>query len=131
MIISDTYNELIELESCTIYKRTDGILVYIIKPGMIMKISDVKMQFAAFLKIQKGEHSPLLVKADDLRQLPPEVKDFMNATIADFATRLAILTNNPLPTFIYRIAFYLTPPPVPSQIFKSETEALEWLKKRK
>jgi hypothetical protein len=128
-MISDSFTSLIELDTCTIYKRTDGIVVYIIKPGITMKVKDVQHQLDAFLKIQNGELSPLLVKADDLRQLPTEVKDFMNATISEFATRLAILTNNPLPTFIYRIAFYLTPPPVPSQIFKSEKEALDWLRK--
>jgi hypothetical protein len=124
----DPYS-LTELESCRIYKRTDDIIVYEIKPDKPIILSDVKLHLAAFLEIQKGKRSPLIVYADNLKRLGPEEKAFMNATIAQFATKLAIMTTNPLPTFIYRIAFYLTPPPVPSQIFRSEKEAIEWLKK--
>jgi hypothetical protein len=103
--------------------------VYDIKPDQALSLSEVKRHLVAFLEIEKGNRSPLMVYADHLKRLGPEEKAFMNATISKFATKLAIVTNNPLPTFIYRIAFYLTPPPVPSQIFKSETKALEWLKK--
>jgi hypothetical protein len=123
------YNSLTELESCRIYKRSDGIIVYEIKPDKPIILSDVRQHLVAFLEIQKGKCSPLLVYADHLKSLGPEEKAFMNATISQFATKLAIMTTNPLPTFIYRIAFYLTPPPVPSQIFKSEKEAIEWLQK--
>ncbi|MDF2438263.1 MAG: hypothetical protein K0Q95_2639 [Bacteroidota bacterium] len=122
------YTDSIELNSCIIYKRNDGVLVYEIKPDIPLVLEDVKRHLAAFLEIEKGGRSPLIVYADHLKRLGPEEKAFMNATITQFATKLAIMTVNPLPTFIYRIAFYLTPPPVPSQIFKTEKEALEWLK---
>jgi hypothetical protein len=117
----------IHLDCSTIYKRTDGIVVFVPKKSTYT-LDEIKAQLKAFLEIQKGQRSPLLVIPSQLRKLEDDQKKFMNENISNFATKLCVLTNSPLPTFIFNVIFYLTPPPIPSKILKTEPEAIAWLK---
>ncbi|MDF2437683.1 MAG: hypothetical protein K0Q95_2059 [Bacteroidota bacterium] len=128
MIYGGDYVASVKLSCSTIYKRADGIIVFApVKSHFTL--DEIKAQLNGFLEIQKGEVSPLLVLPGKLQKLEDEQKKFMNANISRFASKLCILTNNPLPTFIFNIIFYLTPPPIPSRVLKTESEAIAWLKK--
>lgn len=121
----------IELSCSTIYKRSDGILVFRFKPGkQDVTMAEVKAQLNAFLEIQDGLQSPLLVIPNQLQQLDNEQKMYTNANISRFATKMCVLTDSPIPTFIFNIIFYLSPPPIPAKILKTESEAIAWLRKK-
>jgi hypothetical protein len=130
MIPQEEVAEIIELSCSTIYKRKDGILVFRLLPGKtVVSLDEVKNQLQAFLKIQKGERSPLMTVVNQLQKLDNDQKMYMNAHVAEFASKFCIVTDSAIPTFIYNIIFYLSPPPVPSKILKTEEDAIEWLKK--
>jgi hypothetical protein len=127
MIKDSDYVASVKLGCSTIYKRADGIVVFVpVKSHFTL--DEIKAQLQGFLEIQNGERSPLLVLPGKLQKLEDDQKKFMNENISRFATRMCVLTTSPLPTFIFNIIFYLTPPPIPSKILKTETEAIVWLK---
>ncbi|MDF2437682.1 MAG: hypothetical protein K0Q95_2058 [Bacteroidota bacterium] len=118
------------VSSGTIYKRKDGILVY--RPDSAkdsVTVQELEEQHNAFLKIQKGERSPLMVIAGKLRKLEDNEKRFIVTMMPEFASKYCVVTNTYIPTFIFNIFIFLMRPPIPGKIFKTETEALEWLSK--
>ncbi|HEX8515266.1 MAG TPA: hypothetical protein VF868_03635 [Bacteroidia bacterium] len=116
--------------SGTIYKRTDGILVFRQIPGRdSVTLDELKEQLNAFLEIQKGEQTPLMVVAEKLKRLESEEKIFLSSTVDQFASKVAIVTTTPIPTFIFNIFLFLTRPAIPGRIFDSEKLAMEWLKR--
>jgi hypothetical protein len=128
MMNEEEYVSSVKLDCSTIYKRADGLIVFVPKKPHFT-LDEIKAQFKGFMEIQKGERSPLLVIPGRLQKLEDDQKKFMNENISKFASRMCVLTDSPLPTFIFNIIFYLTPPPIPSKIVKTESEAIAWLKK--
>jgi len=130
MILNENFIEIRTLESGTIYKRADGILILRQVEGRnSVKLQELKNQLEAFLDIQKGELSPLIVVVSRLEKLENEEKMFLMSTITKFANKVCIVTNSPIPTFIFNIIFFLFRPTIPSRIFKTEKEAFEWSEK--
>jgi hypothetical protein len=128
MIQTEDYIAIRSIESGTIYKRADGILVLRQVEGKDnVTIKDLKDQLEVFLDIQKGEKSPLVVVADRLKRLDNEEKMFLTSTVTQFANKIGIVANTPIPTFIFNVFLFLTRPSIPTKIFTTETEALEWL----
>jgi hypothetical protein len=129
--MDDLITHTIELDCSIISKRSDGIVVFRFKPGKrTVNLLEAKAQLQAFLEIQQGERSPVLCVVNQLEKLESDEKAFMNANLVKFATCMCIVTDSPIPTFIFNIAFYLSPPPIPSKILKTEKDALIWLKKQ-
>lgn len=129
-MISGDVTDIIHLDCSTIYKRTDGVLVFRLLPEKTnVSLQDIKNQLKAFLEIQKGERSPLMVIVNQLQRLENDQKMFMMSHIEEFASKVCIVTDNPIPTFIFNIIFYISPLPVPSKILRTEEEAIKWLKK--
>jgi hypothetical protein len=128
-MVSEEFITVRELSSGTIYKRTDGILVLREVPGReSVTIPELEEQLKVFLEIQKGEVSPILIVVDKLKKLDNEEKMFIMSTISQFANKTAMVTNSPIPTFIFNILFFLFRPSIPSKIFNNEEEAITWLK---
>jgi hypothetical protein len=128
MIETEDYFTVRSIESGTIYKRTDGILILRQVEGKDnVTIKDLKDQLEVFLDIQNGEKSPLMVVADRIKKLENEEKMFLTSTVAQFANKIGIVANTPIPTFIFNVFLFLTRPSIPTKIFMTEIEALEWL----
>jgi hypothetical protein len=118
-----------ELSSCTIYKRSDGILILRQPEGRdSVTIPEIEEQMEVFLDIQKGELSPLLVVVNKIKKLENEEKMLLMSSITKIANRVAMVTTNPMAIFIFNILIFLYRPPMPSKVFSKEQEASEWLK---
>lgn len=129
MILEEDYITIRSIESGTIYKRPDGILVLRQVQGKdSVTLSELKDQLKTFLEIQNGDRSPLLVVVDRLKKLDNEEKMFLTSTLSQFASKVCIVTNTPVPTFIFNVFLFLSRPAIPSKIFTTEKEALEWLR---
>jgi hypothetical protein len=129
MIQKEEFITVRSIDSGTIYKRMDGILIFRqIKGRDSVTLDELKEQLKVFLEIQKGELSPVLIVVDGLKKLDSEEKMFLTSTITQFASKIAIVTYTPVPTFIFNIFLFLSRPAIPSKMFSSEKEALEWLK---
>lgn len=128
-MISEDVTDIIHLDCSTIYKRRDGILVFRLVPEKtIVSLQEIKNQLKAFLEIQKGECSPLMVIVNQLQRLENDQKMYMMSHIEEFASRVCIVTDHPIPTFIFNIIFYISPLPIPAKIMRTEEEAIKWLK---
>jgi hypothetical protein len=118
------------LSSGKIYKRTDGILVLRQLPERDnVTVDELKEQLEAFIEIQKGEKSPLLVVVDKLKKLENEEKRFLMSSVEKFSSKVSLVTKSPIPTFIFNVMFYLSNSPVPCKVFNNEEDALIWLSK--
>jgi hypothetical protein len=125
----EDYITIRSIESGTIYKRTDGILILRQLPDRdTVTLKELQDQLVVFLAIQNGELSPLIVVVDRLAKLENEEKMFLSSTVTQFANKICIVTDTPLPTFIFNIFLFLTRPSIPAKIFKTEKEALKWAK---
>jgi len=118
------------VQAGTILKRSDGILFFKQAPGRErITVEEIKEQYAVFMDIQKGERSPLLVIAAQLRRLDNEEKMYLSSTVQHFANKMGIVTNSPILIFIFNVLFFVSRPEIPSKVFRSEDEAVSWLKK--
>lgn len=128
---SDDFTIVKVLSSCTIYKRTDGILVLRQAAGKdSLTVAEIKEQLMVIVAIQKGDLSPYLTVADKLIKLGNEEKMLIRSSLPEFASKAALVTNNLLVGFIFNVFLSLYRPSIPSKIFNSETEALIWLKEK-
>jgi hypothetical protein len=127
-MIEDQFIEVRHVETGTIYKRTDGILVFRQSKNFDqVTIAQLQQQLDVFLEIQKGAFSPLIVVVNKLSKLENDEKIFLISSIAKFSNKVCVVANTPVPVFIFNILFFLSRPAVPSKVVKSEEEALKWI----
>lgn len=130
MIDESDFINVTVIGSGTIYKRRDGILIFKQASGRdSVTVAELEEQHEAFMNIQKGSRSPLVVIVEKLKKLDNEEKMFLASKIPLFADKFCIVTTSVIPTFIFNVFIFLNRPAIPGKIFHTVEEAIEWIKK--
>lgn len=123
-----TKNNEIETSTSIIYFK-DEILYIEFKEDCTVRLSDIDEIINVREEIQKDKKVLVLVDIRNLWQADKDAREKASApAMIDFNIALAILSNS-LPTRILG-NFYMkfNQPNVPTKMFNSEEEALEWLR---
>lgn len=80
-------------------------------------------------ELTKGENFPILVKLYSFKKLTKEARDyFASKQACEGILAGAIYTESVLENTIANLFLLLSPPAIPTKVFKNEEKAMEWLK---
>jgi hypothetical protein len=107
----------------------DGIVRIIHVPNAAVTLEDAKETMAAYLKINEGVRRPLFVDTKEMKSLAREARQYYaGEEAARVASAVAIIVDTPVSRVLGNFYLGLSSPHLPSRLFTSEDEALEWLK---
>ena len=107
----------------------DGIVRIIHVPGAQLTLEDAKETMASYLKLYKGKRRPLLVDTKTMKSMTRETRQYYaGAEAAQVASAAAIIVGTPVSRVLGNFYLGLSNPHLPSRLFTSEDEAMEWLK---
>jgi len=123
-------NEIFETRTVKIWLGEDGILRMVgIKPNASVTLTEAKENFDACVKASKGKKRPLFVDIRQIKSVDRESRQYTaGEATAKFTYRVAILFGSPLSKFFGNLFLKLNNPLLPTKLFSSEDEAIEWLK---
>lgn len=122
--------ESIQLDFGLIELRSDEILTFIPKESIsTFNLDQVKELLAALKKITAGIPKPYYTDNSNLNSsLESEIKTFISNHFHEFATMCAMKENSAITRFIPHTFVHLNKPKIPIKMFKTEKEAIHWLK---
>lgn len=107
----------------------DGIVRIIHVPGAEVTLEDAKETMAAYLRLNKGKRLPLFIDTKTMKSMSRETrKYYAGKEAAKVASAAAIIVGTPVSRVLGNFYLGLSNPHLPSRLFSSEDEALEWLK---
>ena len=113
----------------TVWVGTDGIVRIIHVPGADVTLEDAKETMAAYLQLNAGKRLPLFVDTKTMRSLAREArKYFAGEEAARVASAVALIIETPVSRVLGNFYLGLSNPRLPTRLFTSESDALEWLK---
>jgi hypothetical protein len=112
-----------------VWVEADGIARVIHVPGAEVTLEDAKETMAAYLKLNQGRRMPLFVDTKAMKSMSRETrKYYAGEEAAKVASAAAIIVGTPASRVLGNFYLGLSNPHLPSRLFSSEEEALEWLK---
>ena len=107
----------------------DGIVRIIHVPGAEVTLEDCKETMAAYLRLNKGKRLPLFVDTKKMKSFSREARKYFSGDeAANVASAAAIVVDTPVSRVLGNFYLGVSNPHLPSRLFSSENEALEWLK---
>lgn len=107
----------------------DGIVRIIHVPGAEVTLEDAKETMLAYLQIRQDKRRPLLVDTRTMKFLAREArKYYAGDEAAKGASAVAIIVGTPVSRVLGNFYLGFSNPHLPSRLFSSDDEALEWLK---
>ncbi|MFA6168910.1 MAG: hypothetical protein WC700_19955 [Gemmatimonadaceae bacterium] len=107
----------------------DGIVRIIHVPGAEVTLEDAKETMLAYLQIRQDKRRPLFVDTRTMKSLAREArKYYAGDEAAQVASAVAIIVGTPVSRVLGNFYLGLSNPHLPSRLFSSDDEALEWLK---
>ena len=107
----------------------DGICRIIHAPGAEVTLQDAQETMAAYLKLNDGERLPLLIDTKTMKSISREARHFYaGEEAAKCASAVALILKTPVSRVLGNFYLGLSNPHLPSRLFTSDDEALEWLK---
>jgi hypothetical protein len=127
-----THPHIVKHEKCeigNIILRDDKILMF--KPfdgKTTVTVDQAKEMYDVFMDITKG--IPHLYYSDNtnMKGIESDARVYVNSKIHHFASALSIKENSAVIRFITHSMVYLNKPKIPIKMFKTEDNAIEWLK---
>ncbi len=110
--------------------RSDGILTFIPNKDIeTYNIDQLKKMLNIFNIITEGKQYPYYSDNTKLvGNFTSEAKIFMSNHFHEFANAFAMKENSAVTRFITHTFIYLNKPQIPIKMFKTEKEAINWLK---
>lgn len=107
----------------------DGIVRIVWVPGAEATLADAEECMAAYLTINGGKRRPMIVDTATMKSLAREARHyFASAEAAKVASAVGIIVGTPVSRVLGNFYLGLGNPNLPTRLFASEGEALEWLK---
>ncbi|MEK7704047.1 MAG: STAS/SEC14 domain-containing protein [Myxococcota bacterium] len=107
----------------------DGIARVIHVPHAEVTLEDAKETMAAYIGLCEGKRRPLLVDTKTMKALAREARlYYAGDEAARVATAVAIIVGTPVSRVLGNFYLGLSNPRLPSRLFSSDEEALNWLK---
>jgi hypothetical protein len=121
--------EIIKTVKTKMWLGEDGVVRIIWIPGAEVTLEDAQETMEAYLKIYQGKKRPLLIDTKTMRSFAREArKYYAGEEAAKVASAVAIIVGTPVSRVLGNFYLGLSNPHIPSRLFVSEDEALEWLK---
>ena len=123
---------IIRKEKCSLgyfTLRSDKIIMY--KPFDWVEtahVEDLKEQYEICMDITGGVPHLLYSDNSNMKSFGSEERVYMSSVFHHFASACAIKENSAITRFIIHTALYLNKPQLPLKMFKTETDAINWLK---
>lgn len=122
-------NEAITTRVARVWLAEDGIVRIMHATGAEVALEDAQETMAAYLKINMGKRLPLFVDTKTMKSLAREARHYYaGEEAAKVASAVAIIVGTPVSRVLGNFYIGLSNPHLPSRLFTSEAEALEWLK---
>lgn len=119
----------IELDFAVMRLREDGVVTFYGNEDLdglsVQRIEDL---YVAMITLTENNPAPLLVSKINHFQLNSEEKNMIAAKLPSCISACAIKEDNIMLRFLVHTFNYLYRPSVPIKLFKTEEEALLWLK---
>jgi hypothetical protein len=113
----------------TVWLGEDGIARVIHVPGAEVTLEDAQETMAAYLKLNQGKRRPLFVDTKSMKSIDREArKYFAGEEAAKVACAVALIIDSPVSRVLGNFYLGVSHPQLPTRLFSSEAEALEWLK---
>lgn len=107
----------------------DGIVRIIWVPGAEVTLEDAQETMATYLKINQGRKRPLFVDTKTMKSLAREARHYYaSEEAARVASAVAVIVGTPVSRVLGNFYLGLSNPHLPTRLFSSEEDALEWLK---
>jgi hypothetical protein len=107
----------------------DGILRIVAFPGLEDSLEDARRNVAASVKLAAGKRRPILIDMRVMKTQSREVRAYYNGPESRKVLHaIAILVDSPMSRMIGNFFLGFNRTDVPTRLFKSEDEALAWLK---
>jgi hypothetical protein len=121
--------EAIATRLTRVWLGEDGVVRIIWSPGAEATLDDAKETMAAYLQINKGRRLPILVDTTVMKSFARDArKYYAGEEAANVACAVAIMVGTPVSMVLGNFYLGVSNPHLPSRLFSSENEALEWLK---
>lgn len=121
-------NEKIVTRINAVWLGEDGIARVIHVPGAEVTQEDAEETMAAYLKINQGRKRPLLVDTKSMKSIERGARQYYSGDeAARVASAVAIIVDTPVSRVLGNFYLGVSKPHLPSQLFTSEAEALQWL----
>lgn len=122
-------NEGIVTRVNKVWVGEDGIARIIHFPGVELTLADAEETMAAYLKLNNGKRLPLFIDTKTMKSMSRESRQYYaGEEAAKVASAAAIIVGTPVSRVLGNFYIGLSNPHLPSRLFSSEDEALEWLK---
>ena len=122
-------NESIVTRVSRIWLGEDGIIRVIHFPGAKLTLENAKDSMAAYQKLNKGKRRPIFIDIKTLKDFSREARQYFAGEYAAKASlAAAIIVGSPVSRVLGNFYLGISNPILPTRIFSSEDEALEWLK---
>ena len=119
----------IELDFATMQLRDDGIVVFLGNKDLDgLSVERIESLYVAMITLTENKPSPLFVATINHIQLSDEEKNRVTAKLPSCITACAIKEENNMIRFMVHTFNYLYRPASPIKMFKTEEEAIKWLK---
>lgn len=109
--------------------RPDKILAFEPAEGITtLKLNELQLMRDELIQLSEDTPLPFFSNNRQLKDLGTEERKFVGKNIHLFASKGAITENSPMVRFITHMIIYFYKPPIPMKMFKTEDEAINWLK---
>lgn len=107
----------------------DNVIVFSPHKGVTtVDMESMVYNLDKFVKWSKGNSLPFLSDNRNIKQISPEVREFVQSKLPLFCSKHAIIVNNGLSQFLFNLFLHLNRPEIPIKSFTSFDKAYAWLK---
>ena len=120
------------IETRIFYTSMDegGFLRTLVKPGSEIQVEDARENTEAVIRLSGGKNFPILVDLRKIKSISKEARDhFSMRNRKPHVTAIAMLVSSPVSKIIGNFFLGLNKPTVPTRMFTSESDAVEWIRK--
>lgn len=111
-----------------VFLGEDGIVRMIQVPELDLTLEDAQECVEALLKVRQGKRHPLLIDARRMRSISRDARQyFASDEVSKLSLAFAMIVDTPLSRILANFYMGLNKPQLPSRLFASEAEAVEWL----
>ena len=110
--------------------RRHGIVRVSFVPGTVQDLDNAREEFAAVVRVSRGERLPLLVDMANTKSITREARAFFASDeVAKALSAVALLSRSSVTTMMANVYFAVFGDQgVPTKLFTQEAEAIAWLK---
>jgi hypothetical protein len=121
--------EIVNITKAAMWLGEDGIVRIMWIPGSDVTLEDAQESMAAYLQIKQGKRRPLFVDTSQMKSLAREARHlYASEEAARVASAVGLIVGTPVSRVLGNFYLGLSNPHLPTRLFASESEALEWLK---